>query len=381
MDQETARKLYEEGAIFVFLNVPEGTEFGIDMKSWNTGEKFRGVKMIPPGLHYIFYSAVSNTGDTAPRTGFFHNFRKGEVLVKKWDEVNECVSAEIVNDEEIVKLKENLRALDSFLGPYPYDIQERWKSLTSDLTDDLVKSLVPLSGYIQSALELESCSDADRPKGKKPDKDEDPAEHSLPSDAKRLRTSSNMEDTLLPHLKAKVGTELRLTNFPAKNYPDGSTPADITKHSLDSSYVFDLVVSSYEKPSNIIGELQFCYICFLVGHSLEAFDQWKKIFSLFCSCETAIKKHRRLFNRFLSVIEAQVQEVPEEFLADIVTNNNFVYVKLRQLFRTIPGLHIDGEIKTKAERLKESLTDLYEWDFGHLESEDEDEAPVIVEVP
>ncbi|VEN49907.1 unnamed protein product, partial [Callosobruchus maculatus] len=28
----------------------------------------------------------------------------------------------------------------------------------------------------------------------------------------------------------------------------------------------------------------------------------------------------------------KVEEVPEEFLADIVTNNNFVYVKLRQQY-------------------------------------------------
>lgn len=134
MDQQTARKLYAEGAIFIFLNVPEGTEFGIDMKSWNTGEKFRGVKMIPPGLHYIFYSAVSDTGDTAPRTGFFHNFKKSEVIAKKWDKENDCISSDVVSEAEIVRLKDNIRALDNFLGPYPYDVWEKWVFLTADIT-------------------------------------------------------------------------------------------------------------------------------------------------------------------------------------------------------------------------------------------------------
>jgi A1 cistron-splicing factor AAR2 len=55
IDQRLARQLLLEGATLVFLDVPRGTEFGIDMKSWNTGDKFRGVKMIPPGLHYIYY--------------------------------------------------------------------------------------------------------------------------------------------------------------------------------------------------------------------------------------------------------------------------------------------------------------------------------------
>lgn len=134
MDQATARKLLQEGAFFIFLGLPEGTEFGIDMKSWNTGEKFRGVKMIPPGIHFIFYSPVSKTNDIAPRVGFFHNFKSGEVLVKKWDNKAEDISAEPVPEVEVVGLKENLMALDGFLGPYPYDIWEKWVKLTADIT-------------------------------------------------------------------------------------------------------------------------------------------------------------------------------------------------------------------------------------------------------
>lgn len=260
MDQRTAQKLYEEGAIFIFLEVPEGTEFGIDMKSWNTGEKFRGVKMIPPGIHYIFYSGVSTFGDTAPRTGFFHNFHKGEVFVKKWDPQSVCISKDDVKEEEIVKLKDNIRALDNFLGPYPYDIYDKWIDLTSHISgnyfqyyvylqyifflfsDSLVDKLIPLSGYVQSALELEPCSDADRPRGKKLSED-------LPNsskDPKRSRLSSNSEDNFLPRLKAKEGTELRMTQFPDRNYPDGSTPAEITRHSLDLSYVFDTMVAKHQ---------------------------------------------------------------------------------------------------------------------------------------
>ena len=55
MDQDTAKVLFNEGATFVLQNMPEGSEFGIDYNSWTTGPKFRGVKMIPPGIHYIYY--------------------------------------------------------------------------------------------------------------------------------------------------------------------------------------------------------------------------------------------------------------------------------------------------------------------------------------
>lgn len=68
MDQETAKKLLVEAGTFVFLGVPQETQFGIDMQCWNTDEDFRGIKMIPPGLHYIHYSGVSKgTGDVSPR--------------------------------------------------------------------------------------------------------------------------------------------------------------------------------------------------------------------------------------------------------------------------------------------------------------------------
>ena len=55
MDQDLARRLLVEGGTLLVLDVPEGTNFGIDLKSWETGERFKGVKMIPPGLHFIYH--------------------------------------------------------------------------------------------------------------------------------------------------------------------------------------------------------------------------------------------------------------------------------------------------------------------------------------
>uniref|UniRef100_A0A8C7W8U0 Protein AAR2 homolog n=1 Tax=Oncorhynchus mykiss TaxID=8022 RepID=A0A8C7W8U0_ONCMY len=43
-------------------SVPEGTELGINYKSWQVGSCFQGVKMIPPGLHFLHYCS-SNAPD------------------------------------------------------------------------------------------------------------------------------------------------------------------------------------------------------------------------------------------------------------------------------------------------------------------------------
>lgn len=390
MSQETAQVLFQEGATLIFLNVPKGTEFGIDMKSWNTGENFKGVKMIPPGLHFIHYSAVGKMGDTAPRIGFLHNFIPKELLVMKWDSKLEDINQSSVSSEEVERIRQNLKNLDKSLGPYPYDVYDKWKNLTSHITLELVEKLQPASGNIRSALELVSCSNADRPRGVATDKNEASTSKEIPAMPETLSPGSrrkifrpgmeNIDDDLLPDLKPVPGTEIRFTQFPERSYPDGSTPAEITKHSLDSSYVLEYLIKAHQSPIDLIGELQFAFICFLIGHSLDAFEHWKRIANIICSSESALSKFRIVFDSFLTAFDAELVEVPEDFLANIVSNNNFVYHKLRELFRSIDNSNIDGRLKTKARRFKMKLTQEYQWDFSNLNEDEDDEAPVIVEI-
>lgn len=56
MDQETANALFEQGACLLFLEAPPNLEFGIDYNAWTIGPLFKGVKMIPPGLHFVYFS-------------------------------------------------------------------------------------------------------------------------------------------------------------------------------------------------------------------------------------------------------------------------------------------------------------------------------------
>lgn len=59
MPQETALKLLDVGATLFLLDVPPKTEIGIDVHSWNTGEKFMGIKMIPPGIHFVYWRYIN----------------------------------------------------------------------------------------------------------------------------------------------------------------------------------------------------------------------------------------------------------------------------------------------------------------------------------
>ena len=55
MEQDLAKKLFEEGATLFLFKAPKNMEFGIDLSSWNITDKFVGVKMIPNGVHFVYY--------------------------------------------------------------------------------------------------------------------------------------------------------------------------------------------------------------------------------------------------------------------------------------------------------------------------------------
>ena len=59
MDQSAARERVQQGAVLLALDVPLGSEFGMDYKAWQTASKFKGVKMIPEGIHYVYYRSGS----------------------------------------------------------------------------------------------------------------------------------------------------------------------------------------------------------------------------------------------------------------------------------------------------------------------------------
>ncbi|XP_065335175.1 protein AAR2 homolog [Cloeon dipterum] len=361
IDQELAKRMLIEGGTLVFLDVPEGTDFGMDMKNWITDFNFKGMKMIPPGLHFISYSARNKHGDATPRVGFFHNFKKSEILVRKWDPNAEDISLEDFSAEEVDRIRSNLLHLDRYLAPYPLEIYRDWRKLSEGITDDLLGRLSPEKVLIRSALELEST----------------------PESSKKRRRTLDKEEALLPQLSPKPGTALRITEVPEFKWPEGATPADITKHSLDSSFALEKIISSFKEPLDIIGEMQVCYICFLIGHSLEAFEQWKDLLLLLCASEDALARQRAVFSRFLTVMSTHLQEIPEDFMVDVVAGKNAVYLGMKKLFQNIKesGESVDTRLKSQAERLKQQLESKFGWGFSKEDEEEDDEdAPVVVDL-
>lgn len=253
MDPDVARRLFEEGATLVLLGVPRGTELGIDCKSWQVGPRFRGVKMIPPGLHFLHYCSVSSInsgGEVGPKTGVFLTLKPREILLANWDPTAEDLDfSASKNEEELTRIRETLQELDPYLGPYPYEVMRKWVSLTDRISEELAKNLQPLSGRVCAfcdvipELQLRHTKDrAEQPRN-------DTACQSMKEGLDRL-----------PKMKQREGTELRFSTIPQKTYPPGATPAEITKCSMDLSYALEAVLEKNYKvePLNLLGMYWNC---------------------------------------------------------------------------------------------------------------------------
>lgn len=375
MDPEVARGLFEEGATLVLLGVPEGTELGIDYKSWQVGPRFRGVKMIPPGLHFLHFSASnakSMGGEIGPRMGLFLFLKPRDVILAHWDKKLEDLDFSATqNDDEVERVKVGLRELDPFLGPYPYDTLRKWVSLTDRLTHGVAEALQPLSGrvcaFCDVVPELELPHTRDRTMQNLPRNDTE---------------CQNMKEGLerLPRMKQREGTELRFSNIPKQTYPDGATPAQITQCSMDLSYALNCLLEGHyqEQPLNVLGELQFAFVCFLVGNVYDAFEHWKKLLALLCRSEEAMRTRKDLYLGLISVLYHQLGEIPPDFFVDIVSQSNFLTSTLQDFFQFASGPGVDSTLRKRAEKFKAHLTKKFRWDF---EADLEDCAPVVVELP
>ncbi|XP_028309215.1 protein AAR2 homolog [Gouania willdenowi] len=373
MDPDVARRLFEEGATLVLLDVPKGTELGIDCKVWKVGPLFKGVKMIPPGLHFLYYSSVNSPtcgSEIGPRTGLFLSVKPKDVILAKWDQKEEDLDFSASQDEEQVnRIRANLRELDPHLGPYPFEVLRKWVSLTDRISEEMANHLQPLSGRICAYSDVIPEVERRHTKDREDQPRNDTACQSMREGLDRL-----------PRMKQREGTNLRFSDLPKKMYPPGATPAQITACSMDLSYALETVLENNHKmqPLNLLGELQFAFVCFIIGNVYEGFEHWKGLLALLCRSEDTMQKRRDLYLGLIAVLYHQLSEIPPDFFVDIVSQNNFLTSTMQDFFQFASGPGIDGALRKRAEKFKAHLTKKFSWDF---DVDLDDCAPVVVELP
>ena len=148
-------------------------------------------------------SAVNKEGNIAPRTGFFHFFKRREVLIRAWDQKmedlkeNQELPLSAVADEP--KVQRKLKEYDSNLGAYPYPMWKKWVSLVNHVREQDVSRLEPEQQKICSASPLIPRE------GKVFHRRKRTIEEAMDTSSAGASTSKNCEESLLPEMMAIPG--------------------------------------------------------------------------------------------------------------------------------------------------------------------------------
>jgi len=389
MDPDKALDLVKHGASLLLLNVPPSTSFGMDTQVFTVGLNFKGMKMIPPGPHFVYYNAVSRHGNEfSPTTGFFIFPAPSEVIARQWDPQEEhLVKIADSSEEERFALAVKNLEFDRYLGPYDLHHYKDWKHISSYITKDVIERLEPIGGEITIMSESELIEKgpqtaADRCLAEQLSKTPECNERKPASSGKPVSGSQRCFYTRIPHSVKHIGM----------------TAAELTAANLDKTQLlenlFDQEYGGHE--DLLLGELQFSFIAFLMGQSLEAFGQWKAIVCLLLSCEEApLQTRTQFFIKFLDVVNLQLKQglgtKPNSraqgtfpFLDDSwFSEDNFLQLLFQDFFSMIREAQpVDGELLYQAKRLKNVLEVNLGWCFGKeggdKHAENDEFAPVVV---
>ena len=326
IDPEIAKHLYENHcSILVVEDLPIGSEFGIDLASFQIGEKFKGVKLIPPGIHFIFASAVAEQGlqRFGPRSGFFHEFKSKELVVRKWSPRDE--DFDFVwkpSHEHVDRYQSNLRDLDRYLGAYRFSTYETFCHLTDHIKPDFIKAILPETGRVLEA-------------------------------------------------------EIRFTKIPTKHDRQINSPANmITEYHLDTSSKLEQITHYESGRERLLCECQLVFVTLILGHVYECFEHWKRLVELLCLADSALNKYPDFFIQFVRILKDQLAQVPEDMFEDIESFNNFIRCRLDTLFQNVDQCS-NAALKEQVSELRKFAEHKFGWRF---DLEDEDEQPVIVEL-
>ncbi|KAL5214528.1 hypothetical protein ABZP36_003680 [Zizania latifolia] len=387
MDPEVAAELVRKGATLLLLDVPQRTLLGVDTQVFSVGPKFKGIKMVPPGPHFLYYCSPNRHGNEfAPTVGFFLTTHPSEVIVRKWHAQEERLTK--LSEEEETRYSEAVRRFefDSHLGPYNLNSFGDWEQLSTYLSPSVIERLEPIGGEITIAWESSWMDKA-------------------PQTDMQRRLMEQLKDGKFAK-NAPVQSERRgcyYTAIPASVKHSSISMDELTALNLDKTSLLESVLAkNYQGQENLLlGELQFSFIAFLMGQSLEAFMQWKALVNLLFNCsEAPLHTRTNMFVKFIRAIYYQFihgfqhmhdsrsgEDMGSSLFLDEAwfSRDIFLYRLSKDFFAVIlEAPVVDGDLLSWTRKLKSLLETTFGWDLENnvvnLIDEDDEFAPVVVEM-
>lgn len=305
----------------LLLELPQGALGGIDLLSFTTSPRFRGIKHLPPGVHFAFAGATSAL---SLRHGLWFEIpdevsSSGPPLViTKWDPTIEGLVAE-TSGPEILRQRANIGSLwRESLTPYrqsagksnsesgqtgsPTIEDGSWKTLSNTINTDVLKRILGVSA---SDWVLNSSSSAIT--------DQDDIAHltQQPSATTPAISSSPSEKNL----------NLLPISF-KQTWPPHATGRQRTTCARDRSwYLSDLInthTSTKSAATEIPAELQFCFTMVLTLNNYSCLAQWRRLITLILTSPALVPLQNtgELFLSTLKTLQDQLEYVSRSDSSD-----------------------------------------------------------------
>ncbi|CAL1413417.1 unnamed protein product [Linum trigynum] len=388
MDPVTALELVKHGATLLLLDVPQYTLVGVDTQIFSIGPAFKGIKMIPPGIHFLYYSSSSRDGkEFSPVVGSFIDVGPSEVIVRRWELQEERLGK--ISEEEAERFAGAVKRLefDGNLGPYNLSHNGEWKRLSNYITRSIIERIEPIGGEIMITSESGMVHNVSKTSVEKA------LDEQLMNSKFSISTSN--------HKSMKRGCYY--TSIPRTIKHRGINANELTSLNLDKTELLeDILMKDYGgKEDVLLGELQFAYVAFLMGQSLEGFLQWKSMVCLLLGCiEAPFRTRSQLYTKFIKVIYYQLKYGLQKDRADANAAglgvstlldeswfgaDSFLHQLFKEFFSLVQEASVvDGDLLTWARKLKELVENELGWEFQHGSTvdgiyfaEDDEYAPVV----
>lgn len=343
----------------LLLDLPQNALAGIDLLSFTSSPRFKGIKNLPPGLHFIF--AASDSALSVRHGAWFYvspGTGSPQVFVKRWDEQNEDLVAE-TSQTEVLRWKANLGSIwKDGLTPYRQTVQEEdsgaeggweeesqdWDELTSRVTQTLLSRICGLN----------------------------PDHWSLTS-----ASSGLLDLESIPGLETSRSTqhpekELRFLPIDLRRtWRVGATGRERTEAAQDRSWFLGDLIENHSlagdkrgREFEVLGELQFAFLMVLTLNNNSCLEQWKRILVLLFTCRHAIKERFQLFIEVLRTLRVQLSHCIG--MDDLFDMNEIGGGFLRPLFGKFRKNLDDFDGKWKSDMVDEldELEDYLQKQFG-----------------
>ncbi|WVQ80792.1 hypothetical protein IAT38_002897 [Cryptococcus sp. DSM 104549] len=409
---QQAQALWEAGGFFVLADLPEGSEFGMD-GTFHTVRRFSGIKFLPPGIHLAAWSPPPFTSPASASAGpaaipirhaLLREFKPRERVVLKYDVETESVpleDASVVAGKDEVISDENLKTLDKEMAPYPFEGLERWKSLITEITPDILRQVL-VDGRVDGLMDVEG-------------EEEDSEIRDMRAELDEIRKRSEFQN---------AGQRmLRFVRFNLKrSWNEGAVGEEVTRYSKDKSWLLGATVNEQlgHDPLRLIAHFQLAFILLLHLSSYSALLVYKRILALLCQSPSFLSTPydyltpppsspnasidataRSAYQALLRTLAAQLDAIPDgTFNTELPEMDAFYLDQIESLRKNLTGAMWgkEGTAWKEAERqemkglwgkLRDTAWRKWKWDvdeLGHVvdDEEDEDEegeyAPMVVEM-